>query len=181
MKKKTRKKTTVAEKKLYDGKTPLHDPKQELFCVLYTSNTTPAYFGHGQACYAFAYGFQERINEIEALLVGPTKDRKGVSLKALQAEKKRKWHVCAVNATRLLTRADISTRCNYLMDSLFTDEIMDRELVWTLQQRRDLASKMTAWGHAAKLKQRIREKVETTVIFEPIQSVEFILPVKPKK
>lgn len=162
----------------YDGSTPLPDVKQELFCILYTSNSTPAFFGHNQNCYAFAYGHKDRIDEIEALIVGPAKDRKKISVKALEAEKKRKLHMCAAAGTRLLIRDDISKRCNFLMDSLFTEEIMDRELVYVLQQRRDLPSKMTAWGHAAKLKQRIKDKLDINHTFEPIDNITYVTPGK---
>ncbi len=166
----------MATKPPYDGKTPLPDPKQELFCVLYTSNTTPRFFGHGQFCYAYAYDYQKKIDEIEALLVGGAKDRKKKSKLDLEAEKKRLLATCASSGARLLISDKIKLRCNYLMDSLFTEEIMDRELVYVLQQRRDLQSKVRAWELGAKLKQRIKDKVDHTIAFEPIGKIEFVRP-----
>lgn len=164
----------------YDGKTPLPDPKQELFCVLYTSNTTPRFFGHGQFSYAFAYDYQKKIDEIDALLVGSAKARGKKTKPMLEMEKKKILNVCGSSATRLLINVRISARCNFLMDSLFTDEIMDRELVYVLQQRRDLPSKMVAWTSAAKLKQRIRDKVDIKHEFAPIEGFNYVKPEKTK-
>lgn len=180
-KKRTRAKPVTQTAAIYDGSIPLPDVKQELFCELYTSNMTPRFFGSGQECYAYAYGHQSRIDEIDALLIGPARERKGHSIVALKAEQKRKRHISSSAGARLLTTVDIKARCNYLMDQLFNDEIMDRELMYTLQQRHDLGSKMVAWGHAAKLRNRIRDKVDVTHEFKPIEGFTYVRPEKPAK
>lgn len=86
--------------------------------------------------------------------------------------------MCRASATRLLIRVNIKARCNFLMDSLFTEEIMDRELVYVIQQRHDLQSKVRAWEMAAKLKQRIQDKLLHKVEFDPISGINFVLPEK---
>lgn len=163
-------------KPVYDGSIPLPDVKQELFCTIYTCNTTPRFFGHGQFSYAFAYGHQQRIDDIEALIAGPAKDRKKKSILELESEKKKILAMCGAHGSRLLISEKVRLRCNYLMDKMFTDEIMDRELVYVLQQRRDLPSKMVAWNSAAKLRQRIREKVDVAHTFEPISGINYVKP-----
>lgn len=64
------------------------------------------------------------------------------------------------------------------MDSLFTDEIMDRELVYVIQQRHDLQSKVRAWEQAAKLKQRIQDRSTVHLTFDPIKTIRIVTPAK---
>lgn len=125
------------------GKLPLRDNEQELFCVLYTSNTTPRFFAHGQNCYAEAYGHQARLDEIAALLAGPKLEDQ-LSSERLEAEKRKLEAVCRSNASRLLTRPDIRKRCAHLFDSFIKYEVMDREQVYVALQRGDLQSKIRA-------------------------------------
>lgn len=172
----------------YDGSTRLPDLKQELFCELYTSNSTPRFFGHGQNCYTFAYGFQERIDELQVEVIGAdTRRGRGKSRKTLTAydkierEIKKLETTCRTSAARLLTYGNISARCNYLMDKLIEDKIVDRELAFVIQQRHDLPSKTSAIVHYDKKKGRLVERQESIIKFDPITAIEFVLPEKPVK
>ncbi len=173
----------MATKPPYDGKTPLPDPKQELFCVLYTSNSTPRYFGNGKWSYAFAYGFQEELNKLQenlpvtSMLKGRGKKKKSFSAYSrAEAEIKRIENVCASSATRLLINVNVKLRCNYLMDQLAAHTIVDRELLYVIEQRHDLNSKVQAIKHHDQRESRIREKVDIKHEFEPITSVDFVRP-----
>lgn len=167
----------------YDGKTPLPDPKQELFCVLYTSNSTPKFFGNGKWSYAFAYGYQEGLNKLqENLPIASTLKGKGKSKKKFsdyskaEAEIKRIENVCAACATRLLINANVKLRCNYLMDQLAAHTIVDRELLFVIEQRHDLQSKVQAIKHHDQREARIRQKVDLTHDFEPIDTIQYMKP-----
>lgn len=171
----------------YDGSTPLPNNKQELFCVLYASNTTPRFFGNGKNAYAFAYGYQE---ELDALMVssigadtrtGRGKKRHLSELTKAQRSLQKINSSCQASASRLLLDANVLTRCNYLMDQLASDQIVDRELVFVIQQRGDLSSKVQAITHYDKKKGRLVERREDIIKFDPITAIEFVMPEKPKK
>lgn len=160
----------------YKGDSPLPDPKQELFCELFTTNTLPFYWGNGQNSYAFAYGHYKRIDALVALIKGPARARKGKSGAACEAEKEKIQRVCASAAARLLVSVSIKLRCDFLMDKLAEHLIVDRELLYTIQQRRDLASKVQAIRHHDQRTERIREKVDIKHVFEPIEVITIAQP-----
>lgn len=171
----------------YDGSTPLPNNKQELFCVLYASNTTPRFFGNGKNAYAFAYGYQEKMDALAVEMIGAdTRTGRGATKKisklsqAVRSLEKIKAS-CQACASRLLLDANVLTRCNYLMDQLAEDKIVDRELVFVIQQRGDLSSKVQAITHYDKKKGRLVERREDLIKFEPITSIEFVMPEKPAK
>lgn len=165
----------------YDGKTPLDHPEQELFCILYTTNTLPVFWGNGQNSYAFAYGYDKKIDDIKALLNGPAKNRKGKSKIFLSDQIQKHHNTCRVSAVRLLTNVNAKRRCGYLLDQLGTNLIVDRELVYVMQQREDLDVKMRAIEHHDKREQRIREKVDIKHAFEPIEGINYVVPTPTKK
>lgn len=172
----------------YDGSTRLPDLKQELFCELYTSNSTPRFFGHGQNCYTFAYGFQDRLDDLAQKIIGAdTRRGRGKNRKILtpadviEREIKKIEATCRTSGARLLTYANISARCNYLMDKLIEDRIVDRELAFVIQQRGDLSSKTQAIVHYDKKKGRLVERQESIIKFDPITAIEFVMPEKPAK
>lgn len=171
----------------YDGSTALPNLKQELFCVLYASNTTPRFFGNGKNAYAFAYGYQEKMNALEVGMIGADTRTGRAAKKKLsilsQAERslKKMEHTCQTAASRLLLDDVVLTRCNYLMDQLASDKIVDRELVFVIQQRYELSSKVQAIVHYDKKKGRLVERHEDVIKFEPITSIEFVAPQKPLK
>lgn len=124
------------------GKLPLRDTQQELFCVLYTSNTTPRFFGHGQNCYAEAYGRQAEIDKCEEQsrrLSGRSRAQREAV-----AKKKSVENYCRTAASRLLHQPNIVKRCAHLFDSYIKYEVMDREQVKVALQMYDLPSKIRA-------------------------------------
>lgn len=165
----------------YDGKTMLEDVKHELFCQIYTANTLPNYWGNGQNSYMFAFGHTERIDEINRKINGTSKDRKGESKIALARKIESIKNGCRAAAPKLLLMNSIKLRCNYLLDQLTQNSIVDRELAYVIQQRTDLDVKVRAIEHHDKREQRIREKVDLRHEFEPITIIEFVVAGKPKK
>lgn len=176
----------LSEEFIYDGSMPLPDVKHELFCELYTSNTTPRFFGNGEKCYAFAYGYQEKIDELGVKMIGATvntgrgKKKKLSQHSTLDRELQKMQNTCRACASRLLTGANIIARCNYLMDQLINDKIVDRELAFVIQQRYDLSSKTSAIQHFDKKRGRLIEKSESLIKFEPVTAIEFVVPTKTK-
>lgn len=174
----------------YDGKTPLMDAQQELFCILFTTNTLPNFWGNGQNSYAFAYGHDKRIEDIDEeilsikeLMTGKKSKRKGKSLASLAREieekglqKRRILKVCRSAAPRLLSSVSVKVRCGYLLDQLTSFSIVDRELVYVIQQRDNLDVKMRGIEHHDKRQQRIREKVDIKHEFEPISGFTYVTP-----
>lgn len=170
----------------YDGSTALPNVRQELFCKLYASNTTPRFFGNGKQCYIFAYGHQERYDKLKAAAIGAdTRTGRGQKRHVSAASKiSREMESidgsCRTEAARILTYPDVLARCNFLMDELCADKIVDRELVYVIQQRHELSSKVQAIIHYDKKKGRIIEKQESLIKFDPITSIEFVMPAVPK-
>lgn len=177
----------LGEEFVYDGSTPLPNVREELFCELYTSNTTPSFFGHGQNCYIFAYGYQEKLDKLETEVIGADSRRgRGVKRKKLteldtkEREIKRIKGLCRTQGSFLLTKPHILARTNHLMDQLINDKIVDRELAFVIQQRYDLSSKTSAIQHFDKKRGRLIEKSESLIKFEPVTAIEFVVPVKAK-
>lgn len=166
----------------YDGKTPLADAKQELFCVLYTSHMTPRYFGHGQHSYAFAYGYQKKIDEIQEVLplkshnTGRGRKKKASQYSLAEVDIKKMENVCRSAGARLLLNVNIRARCNHLMDQLASHLIVDRELLYVINQRHDLPSKVQAIRHHDQREARVREKVDIKHEFEPIKGFTYVTP-----
>ena len=164
----------------YDGKTPLEDPRQELFCELFTTNTLPFYWGNGQNCYLSAYGHNKRLEKIEDLLTAPKKERGRKTIHELERAKFNILNICRSSASTLLTKPNIKARCGALLDQLAAHHIVDRELLYVIHQRRDLQSKVQAIRHHDQREARIREKLDLTHTFEPILGIDFVGMVKPK-
>lgn len=174
----------------YDGTSTLDDPRQEMFCVVYTTNTLSRYWGHGQNSYEFAYGYTQKVEDvndmisgIRRLLGGTKKDRAGKSIAELEREIEvhrdtitRMERVCRNSASRLLTRVYIKKRVAHLLDQLAAHVIVDRELLYLIQQRDDNDVKIRAIAHHDRREQRIREKVDVKHEFEPIGSIEYVKP-----
>lgn len=162
----------------FDPSKPLTDAKWELFCQVFTTNTLPMYWGNGQNSFAFAFGHYVKIDAMKALLVGPAISRKGKSKPWLEMEIKRIENVCRSSASQGLTRINIKERCDWLLDRLSEHSIVDRELVWTIQQRRDIPSKVQAIRHHDQREQRIRERIDIKHEFEPIKVITITAPKK---
>lgn len=168
--------TPPEEKAVYDGSVPLDDPKQEFFCELFTTNTLPAFWGIGGKCYEFAYGYTDRIVELERQIAGTKKDRKGKSKVDCQREIDKIDATCRACASRLLTNANVKRRNGHLLDTLATNTIVDRELVYLIQQRQDNEMKFAAIQHHDKRTERIREKIDLKHQFEPINGINYTAP-----
>lgn len=176
--------------KNYDGKTPMPDPRQELFCVLFTTNTLPNFWAHGQNSYSFAYGHDTRIEAIQIEIDGLVRlstvsksKRKGKSIAQIGREIQEKEsniesirRGCRASAPRLLADASIKIRCGHLLDQLAVHMIVDRELVYLIQQRQDLTVKVRAIEHHDKREQRVRDKVDLKHEFTPIEGFNYVVP-----
>lgn len=160
----------------YDGSTPLEDVKHELFCKIYSTNSLPRFWGNGQNSYEFAFGHTKRIEALEHLETLPPAKRKRRSLQSIATNIRNIRKMCATGATRLLIKEDIRARCGWLLDQLGAYNIVDRELLYTIQQRRNLEAKVSAITHHDKREQRVREKVDVQHIFEPIKGFDYVKP-----
>lgn len=160
-------------RKEYDGSIPLTDSKMELFCELFSTNTLPAFWSNGQNSYSFAYNHYKKIDELNEAIVGPAKARTGKwkTVPACDKEIKRIENVCRSAAARLLTRDEIKKRCGYLLDRLAAHIIVDRELLWTIQQRKHVDAKVAAIKHHDQRELRIRERIDIKQIFEPVNTI----------
>lgn len=160
----------------YDGSTMLEDVRQELFCKIYSTNTLPKYWGNGQNSYEFAYGHTKRIEVLENLATLPPQKRKRKTLASIATEIRNIRFMCAAAAARLLVADSIKARCGWLLDQLGAYNIVDRELLYTIQQRRNLEAKVSAITHHDKREQRIREKVDIQHEFVPIKGFDYVKP-----
>lgn len=160
----------------YDGSKPLKDPMQEFFCELFTTNTLPSFWGNGGNCYAFAYGYTEKINQLREGIKGTKKMRKGKSKIDCEREIQKIENTVRACASRLLTNANVKLRNGFLLDTLATNTIVDRELVYMIQQRDNFEVKMGAIQHHDKRMERIRERVNIKHEFEPIEGFNYVTP-----
>lgn len=178
----------------YDGTQTLDDPRQEMFCVVYTTNTLARYWGHGQNSYEFAYGYTQKIEDVNDIISGirrmmaaPKKERGGKSIAELEREIEihrdtimKMERVCRVSASRLLTRVYIKKRVAHLLDQLAAHTIVDRELLYLIQQRDDNDVKIRAIAHHDRREKRIRDSVDVKHEFEPINGIEYVKPTAAK-
>jgi hypothetical protein len=111
------------------------NPKQELFCKLYSSDKE--FFGNGVQSYIEAY-------EINILKQGA-------------------YNGARSSAYDLLTNPHILKRIDELLEVKgLNDSQVDKELLFVIQQKADLGSKVAAIREYNKLKQRITEKIDHT-------------------
>lgn len=68
-------------------------------------------------------------------------------------------------ASRLLTKADIRRRVAELLDECLDARVVDRELVKTLLQNKDLGAKVSAIKEYNRLKDRASDRLEGEFIF----------------
>lgn len=160
----------------YDGSTMLEDVKHELFCKIYSTNSLPRFWGNGVNSYEYAFGHTKRIEDLQHLATLPSSKRKGKTLSSIEKEIRNIRATCASSAARLLVSDNIKARCGWLLDQLGAYNIVDRELLYTIQQRRNLEAKVSAITHHDKREQRIREKVDIQHTFEPIKGFDYVKP-----
>jgi len=123
------------------------NPKQELFCNLYSSSVE--FFGNGVMSYGKAYN--------------------------LDTTDKGQYGVAKTQASILLTNPIILKRINELMDILVNNETVDKELGFVILQHSDLRSKVSAIKEYNKLKSRVEDKIihkiENTLSDEQIEEL----------
>lgn len=127
-------------------------PEQEEFCLFYTSHKREL-FGNGVRCYLEAYG-------------------KGKS-------KPMSFMVAAALASRLLTTVKIIARINELLETGgFSNENVDKQHLFLINQHADLKTKLGAIKEYNELKERVKKKVElgaTKELIEALASLNKIL------
>lgn len=133
----------MVEKKPKEKKKRKLRHRQELFCKLYASDRE--FFGNGVQSYAEAYN-------IDLL-------------------KKGAYGVAKVNASRLLTNANILDRINELMDIVVNDIIVDKELAFTIIQKDNLHAKVAAIKEYNLLKERIKQRGTKISVLTNVQVV----------
>lgn len=137
--------------------------EQELFCIIYT--TEGETFGHGTLAYSQAYKIDfASLSEIREQDLNH-KDIIGTS------EREKAYNTCKVNASRLLTNANIRERIRgLLLKSFNADEIIDAKLTSIILQGKD-ADAINAIKHRNDLKQRITKKVDVTTLGRPFATM----------
>lgn len=104
--------------------------KQELFCRTYTLSIE--YFGNWTQSYAIAYNIDKNKNW---------------------------WQKTAkVNASRLLTNANLLKRINYLLSLKINDAFVDKNLAFLIMQKADLRVCLNAIKEYNRLKWRIASR-----------------------
>lgn len=100
------------------------------------------FYGHGSNAYIAAYGLDET-----------------------------QYNTAKINASKLLTNANILTRINELLsaDGL-NDEFVDKQLLHVITQNAEFSSKVAAIREYNKLKQRIVDKIDHTTKGKEIRS-----------
>lgn len=113
------------------------NPKQELFCQLYASETE--FFGNGVQAYIEAYE--------------PDTSQKN-------------WYKAAcASASRLLSNVKVCERINQLLESQgLNDQNVDKQLLFLINQHADFKSKAAAIKEYNKLKARITDRLDVTTL-----------------
>lgn len=127
---------------LTETKTPIDlNPKQELFCSLYATETE--FFGNGVQSYIEAYD--------------PDQTRPN-------------WYKSAcVCASQLLSNIKVIARINQILEETgLNDAFVDKQLSFLMTQHADFTNKLGAIKEYNKLKQRITEKQDITSGGKPI-------------
>ena len=113
---------------------------QEEFCQLYV-NADRELFGNGTQCYLATFGEQ------------------------YHKEKKRpmKYEVACVLASKELSKVKVIARINELLSTGgFTDQNVDKQHLFLINQHADLKTKLGAIQEYNKLKSRIQKKIDIT-------------------
>lgn len=112
--------------------------QQEAFCQLYV-NADRELFGNGANCYLAVYG-------------------KGYFFKN---KKEMSYMVANASASRLLTNVNVIARINKLLEfGGFTNENVDKQHLFLINQHADLKTKLGAIKEYNAVKQRVTKKLE---------------------
>lgn len=113
------------------------NPKQERFCKLYASDRE--FFGNGVQSYIEAYD--------------------------PDMTKTNAYKTCMAAASRLLTNVKVCEKINNLLEEGgLNDQFVDKQLTFIITQHADFGSKIAAIREYNKLKSRITDKTEDTII-----------------
>lgn len=130
------------------------NPKQELFCQLYSSDQE--FFANGTQAYMEAYD--------------------------IDTSKKGAYEGARVNASKLLTNTNILKRINELLELRgLNDPFVDKQLEFLITQNADLKTKVSAIKEYNKLKSRILEKAEITHKFEEMTDEQLEAAIKARE
>lgn len=130
------------------------NPKQELFCQLYSSDQE--FFANGTQAYMEAYD--------------------------IVTSKKGAYEGARVNASKLLTNTNILKRINELLELRgLNDPFVDKQLEFLITQNADLKTKVSAIKEYNKLKSRILEKAEITHKFEEMTDEQLEAAIKARE
>lgn len=141
------------------------NPKQELFCQLYTQSHD--FFGNATLSYAaaFDYNLAELSQEPERVQ-DTDDDDEGVAVRTktrMDSPYQRAYNVCSVQAHKLLRIAKVQVRIRELLNALLKDEIVDSELAKLIMQGDDNTAKVAAIREYNKLRSRIVDRSESTI------------------
>ncbi len=131
------------------------NPKQRLFCELYVKNSD--LFGNATHCYAEAYNYKLDTLSEEAEY---EEDEEGKRKKVKDSPYDLAYNLCSVEGARLLRNPRINDYVNTMLGSILTEEMVDKELSWVINQRKELGPKIQAMKEFNKLKKRVIERVE---------------------
>lgn len=118
-----------------ENKPEIFTNKQEVFCILYATDSDIC--GNGTKCYLKAYGLDEK--------------------------KEGTYQTAMVNASKLLSETKILERINQLLSAQgFNDVFVDNQLMSVIKQHDDRGAKVAAIREYNKLRQRITDKIDHT-------------------
>lgn len=159
MARKTKKKSV---KKAKSKKTETLNPNEKMFCQLYFGGGE--FFGNGTWSYIQAYNLSVPL----------------IAYSYLKRVDQKQYDVAKNGAYRLLIKAHIVKEGDKILDSLFKESVVDRELTKIIMQDKDKMSKNVAIREFNRLKNRVQEKIDLTskgkMIQPIIKIVEYVRP-----
>lgn len=142
------------------------NPKQELFCQLYSNQL----FGNATLSYSAAYGIR-----LDNLSHEAKHDKKGKFIEESPYQKK--YDMCSVCGSQLLRNPKITTRYRQLLRERMKPEEVDSEHAKIIFQDEDVGAKLGGIREYNRVNGRVMEKVDITSGGEPIQGIEIVAPV----
>lgn len=150
-KKKIKKKKKSNKKE--ENKVELLNPNEKMYCQLYFGGGE--YFGNGVWSYIKAFNFDVPL----------------LPISFLKTKEKKKYNVARSGSSDLLAKPHIINEGNKILDSLFKEEIVDRELTKIIMQDKDKMSKNVAIREFNRLKSRVSDKIDLTSKGKQIQPI----------
>ncbi|OJW18781.1 MAG: hypothetical protein BGO51_15535 [Rhodospirillales bacterium 69-11] len=151
-----------------DATEALDNLRREKFCRYYAQGEGT--FGNATLSYAAAYDIE--LGDLSIV------DKEGRPV--VEKDFRGQYEVCATNGWRLLKNADVQARITVLLNALLKDEIVDAELAKVIKQDGDLTPKVAAIKEFNKLRGRIIEKTQSTILerfdIEDVRTIISVLP-----